>query len=74
MLIIGCLDGAVLGVYGHALADRWLRLTTGFPAPFGAGLPQVFLTFVIVAGIALAVVALPGWSAVQGRSNTRLQE
>ncbi|MFI5009757.1 MAG: FtsX-like permease family protein [Solirubrobacterales bacterium] len=74
VLIIGCLDGAVLGVYGHALADRWLRLSTGFPAPFSAGLPQVFLTFVIVAGIALAVVALPGWSAVQGRSNTRLQE
>lgn len=74
VLVIGCLDGAVLGVYGHALADRWLRLTTGFPAPFGASWPQVFLTFAIVAGIALAVVALPGWSAVQGRSNTRLQE
>ncbi len=74
VLIIGCLDGAVLGVYGHALADRWLRLTTDFPAPFSASWPQVFLTFAIVAGIALAVVALPGWSAVQGRSNTRLQE
>jgi len=74
LLAIGCLDGAVLGVYGHALADRWLRLTTGFPAPFSASWPQVFLTFAVVAGIALAVVALPGWSAVQGRSNTRLQE
>ncbi len=74
VLVIGCLDGAILGVYGHALADRWLRLSTGFPAPFGAGWPQVFLTFAIVAGIALAVVALPGWSAAQGHSNTRLQE
>jgi putative ABC transport system permease protein len=74
VLVIGCLDGAVLGVYGHALADRWLRLATGFPAPFSASWAQVFLTFAIVAGIALAVVALPGWSAVQGRSNTRLQE
>ncbi len=74
VLIIGCLDGAVLGVYGHALADRWLRLTTGFPAPFSASWAQVFLIFAIVAGIALAVVALPGWSAVRGRSNTRLQE
>jgi putative ABC transport system permease protein len=74
VLVIGCLDGAVLGVYGHALADRWLRLSTGFPAPFSVGWPQVFLTFAIVTGIALAVVALPGWSAAQGRSNTRLQE
>jgi putative ABC transport system permease protein len=74
VLVIGCLDGAILGVYGHALADRWLRLTTGFPAPFSPGWPQVFLTFAIVGGIALAVVALPGWSAAQGRSNTRLQE
>ncbi len=74
VLLIGCLDGAVLGVYGHALADRWLRLSTSFPAPFKAGWPQVFLTFAIVAGIALAVVALPGWSAVQGPSNRRLQE
>jgi putative ABC transport system permease protein len=75
VLMIGCLDGVILGVYGHALADRWLRLTTDFPAPFSAGWLQVFLTFAIVAGIALAVVALPGWSAVQGSpSNTRLQE
>ena len=42
VLFIGCLDGAVLGVYGHALADRWLRMTTGFPAPFAAGGLQVF--------------------------------
>jgi putative ABC transport system permease protein len=74
VLAIGCLDGAVFGVYGHALADRWLRLSTGFPAPFSTSWQQVFLTFMTVAGIALAVVALPGWSAVQGRSNTRLQE
>ncbi len=74
VLVVGCFDGAILGVYGHALADRWLRLATGFPAPFSTSWQQVFLTFVTVAGIALVVVALPGWSAVQGRSNTRLQE
>ena len=30
--------GALAGVYGHALASRWLRLSTGFPAPFAIGL------------------------------------
>jgi putative ABC transport system permease protein len=74
VLFIGCLDGAILGIYGHALADRWLRLTTGFPAPFSPSWPQVFLIFATVAGIALAVVALPGWSVVLGPSNRRLQE
>jgi putative ABC transport system permease protein len=74
VLFIGCLDGAILGIYGHALADRWLRLTTGFPAPFSPGWPQMFLILATVAGIALAVVALPGWSVVLGPSNRRLQE
>jgi len=74
VLVIGCLDGAVLGVYGHALADRWLRMTTGFPAPFAAGGPQVFLTLVIVAGIALAVMALPGLTATHAPPQAGFQE
>jgi putative ABC transport system permease protein len=74
VLTIGCLDGAILGVFGHALADRWLKLTTGFPAPFAAGWPKVFLTLGLVLSIALAVMALPGWSAVRSPSRTGLQE
>jgi putative ABC transport system permease protein len=74
VLIIGCLDGAALGVYGHALADRWLRMTTGFPAPFAAGGPQVFLTFLIVVGIALTVMALPGLTAAHSPPQAGFQE
>lgn len=74
VLVIGCADGAVLGVYGHALADRWLRATTGFPAPFAAGGPQVFLTLVLVLGIALAVMALPGFTAAQAPPQAGFQE
>jgi putative ABC transport system permease protein len=65
LLTIGCVEGAVLGVYGHALADRWLRLTTDFPAPFALSGTQVLLTFGLVVGVALAVVALPGFSAAR---------
>lgn len=74
VLGIGCLVGAILGVYGHALADRWLRLTTGFPAPFSMGWPQVFLTLALLIGIALAVMALPGWSAARSPARTGFQE
>ena len=31
LLVVGCVDGAILGLYGHALADRWLSATTDFP-------------------------------------------
>jgi putative ABC transport system permease protein len=34
MLGVGSAIGALVGVYGHALADRWLTIATGFPAPF----------------------------------------
>jgi putative ABC transport system permease protein len=74
VLSIGCVDGAVLGVYGHALADRWLSANTGFPAPFAAGGPQVFLTLIIVVGIALAVIALPGFTAAQAPPQAGFQE
>jgi putative ABC transport system permease protein len=74
ILTVGCLDGAVLGIYGHALADRWLRLTTDFPAPFSVGWPEVFLTFAAVAGIALVVVALPGLSAARTPAHAGFQE
>ncbi len=74
VLAIGCVDGAVLGVYGHALADRWLRMTTGFPAPFAAGGPQVFLTLLIVTGIALTVMALPGLTAAHAPPRAGFQE
>jgi putative ABC transport system permease protein len=74
VLSIGCAIGALLGVYGHALASRWLKLITGFPAPFSLGAPQVLLTFTFVAGIALAVVALPGFLASQIPPRASFQE
>jgi putative ABC transport system permease protein len=63
VLAAGCLDGALLGLYGHALADRYLRTNAGFPAPFAVGGLQVVATLALMLGIALAVIALPGYSA-----------
>jgi putative ABC transport system permease protein len=74
LLVIGCVEGAVLGLYGHALADRWLRATTDFPAPFSLGAPQVFLTLAMILGIAIAVVAVPGFSAAQVPPGVSFQE
>jgi putative ABC transport system permease protein len=74
VLGVGCTVGAVAGIYGHALASRWLRLETGFPAPFAVGLGSVLVTLALLAVIALAVVALPGLAAARAPARASLQE
>ncbi len=74
LLGIGGADGVLLGVYGHALASRWLKLTTGFPAPFSLAGSQALKTFLLVAGIALAVIAVPGFKAARVPAQAGLQE
>jgi putative ABC transport system permease protein len=74
VLGIGCLDGAILGLYGHALADRYLRVSTSFPAPFSVGAVQIMLTLLIVVGVSLAVVAIPGYSAAGVAPELSFQE
>jgi putative ABC transport system permease protein len=60
---VGCAIGGGVGIYGHALAGRWLTLTTGFPAPFAIGPAQVVVTLTLVTAVALAVIAIPGFAA-----------
>lgn len=70
----GSLLGAALGIGGHALASRFLALSTGFPAPFALGPIQVLLTVAIFCAIALAVIALPGYAAAGVSPQVALQE
>jgi putative ABC transport system permease protein len=74
VLGIGCAIGAVIGVYGHALASRWLRLETGFPAPFQVGPGKVLVTLALLAVIAIAVIALPGLAAARAPARASFQE
>jgi putative ABC transport system permease protein len=74
LLAVGCLDGAILGIYGHALASRWLKLSVGFPAPFSLGFGLVLLTLAGVICVALAVIALPGLAATRVPPRAGFQE
>jgi putative ABC transport system permease protein len=74
MIVLGSLIGAVVGVYGHALAAHWLTITTGFPAPFALGGAHVFLTFGLVIAIATVVISLPGMAAARVPARVSLQE
>lgn len=74
LLSIGCADGAAFGIYGHALANRWLRSTTGFPAPFAVGEVGLIITLGLVAGISLLVIAVPGYRAAAVPAQASFQE
>lgn len=74
VLGVGCTVGAVLGVYGHTLATRWLTLSTGFQARFSPAVPQLLLDFLLVAGIGLLVIAVPGLAAARVSARLALQE
>jgi putative ABC transport system permease protein len=71
---VGAVVGAVVGVCGHALASRYLELSTGFPAPFSLGPDQVLLTLALIGAIALTVIALPGMIAARVPPHAVLQE
>ncbi|MHB1538434.1 MAG: FtsX-like permease family protein, partial [Solirubrobacteraceae bacterium] len=73
-LLTGGLLGALLGVGGHALASRYLQLSTGFPAPFALGAGRALLVVALFCAIALAVLALPGALAARVSPRAALQE
>ncbi len=70
----GCAMGLLTGVYGHLLSDHFLKLTTGFPAPFSPGGLQVLRTVAVVMLAALAVLAVPGYLASEAPPALALQE
>jgi putative ABC transport system permease protein len=71
---IGCADGALLGLYGHALASRWLALSTGFPAPFSLGLADILLALGVVAGCTVLLAGALGYRSARVAPSLAFQE
>jgi putative ABC transport system permease protein len=71
---VGCLDGALIGLYGHALASRWLALSTGFPAPFSLGLGGIAIALAIVLGITVLLVAALGLHSARVRPSLAFED
>lgn len=74
LVVVGCLVGAILGIYGHLLAGRFLRITTGFAAPFEVEPHQLLVATGLVAGVALAISAVPGYLAASVPARASLRE
>lgn len=63
LLVVGCLTGALFGIYGQQLLDRALANVINFPVVYSVALPAAVLSLAIVAAAALAIVAIPGYLA-----------
>lgn len=74
VLAIGCAAGVAVGVYGHLLGNRWLELTTGFPAPFSIQVVQATGLVALVLALSLVIVAVPGYLATRVPPRFRFQE
>ena len=63
LLAVGCLTGAVLGLYGEQLLDRALANVINFPVVYSVAFPSAILSLAIVTSSALVIIAIPGYLA-----------
>jgi putative ABC transport system permease protein len=63
LLAVGCLTGAVFGLYGQQLLDRALANVINFPVVYSVALLSALVSLAIVTAAAAAIVAIPGYLA-----------
>jgi putative ABC transport system permease protein len=65
VLSIGCLIGALFGLYGQFMLTRWLSDSTGFPTAYAPAWTLALSTFAGITAVAVAIAALPGFAAAR---------
>jgi putative ABC transport system permease protein len=78
ILTAGCVTGAVAGVYGQVIIDRYLRHVTGFPvaniaASIGAAIRPIEILALVVT-VVLGIAAVPGIMASRVSPTLALNE
>ena len=63
LLGVGCLSGAVFGLYGQQLLDRALANVINFPVVYSFGALVAVSSLALVTAAAVAIVAIPGYIA-----------
>jgi putative ABC transport system permease protein len=74
LLAVGCVTGAVLGLYGQQLLDRALADVINFPVVYSVAVLSTLVSLVIVAVAAAAIVAIPGYLAAGVAPAVALQD
>jgi putative ABC transport system permease protein len=63
LLAVGCLNGAVFGLYGQQLLDRALANVINYPVVYSIAYLSAILSLAIVTAAALVIIAIPGYLA-----------
>lgn len=63
LLAVGCLTGAIFGLYGQQLLDRALADVINFPVVYSIAILSAVLSLAIVTAAALVIIAIPGYVA-----------
>ncbi len=71
---VGCLTGAIFGLYGQQLADRALADTINFPVVHSVTALAGLQSLALVSATALAILALPGYIAAGVPAAMALQD
>lgn len=61
LLLVGCLVGALFGIYGQLLLSHALLSVTGMPVIFASGALTALGSFLLVTVAGAVIVAVPGW-------------
>jgi putative ABC transport system permease protein len=65
LLIVGCVIGAVFGLYAQLLGSHFLSTVTGFPVLFGIEGIAAVTSCALVTVIAVAMLSIPGYFVVR---------
>jgi putative ABC transport system permease protein len=74
LLAVGCLTGAVFGLYGQQLLDRALANVINFPVVYSVAFVSALLSLLIVMLAAAVIVAIPGYFAAGVAPAVALQD
>jgi putative ABC transport system permease protein len=74
LLAVGCLAGAVFGLYGQQLLDRALANVINFPVVYSVAALSALVSLAIVTAAAAAIVAIPGYLATGVAPAVALQD
>jgi putative ABC transport system permease protein len=74
LLSAGCVCGALFGLYGQHLADRALAQAINFPVVYSLSSLAAVRAFALVAGAAVAILAVPGYLAASVPAALALQD
>jgi putative ABC transport system permease protein len=74
LLTVGCVAGAMFGLYGQQLLDRALANVINFPVVYSVAAVSALVSLAIVTAAAAAIVAIPGYLAAGVAPAVALQD